>query len=349
LKLSNETKVGLLTAVALTILILGYNYLKGQKLFSGQQTYHAVFNNVSGLLKANPVLLSGLQVGLVEDIQLKDGRTDSFLVTFIVDAELKLPSNTNVTMQSTSPVLGETVLTLNIPSIADASKTFLKDGDTVKGVDQSSLLDTAKDELIPIKEKVDKMMLTLDSTLFAINVILRSDEVMKTIENVSASVGNVQSSLANLEGIVENVNDFTENDLQHVGVILRNVSNLSETLESDIVTKVDNVVVEAKDVLANTERITAKIAEADINTTIDEANSAITEIKALTHEIQNGDGSMSKLINNDELYNNIEDVSFNVNELLVDVKKNPWRYISLFGKKKRTWKNNDSTETPPQE
>jgi phospholipid/cholesterol/gamma-HCH transport system substrate-binding protein len=63
MKISNETKVGSLTAIAIVLLILGVNFLKGKSLTADKNRFYAVFDNIQGLATSNPVIINGKQVG----------------------------------------------------------------------------------------------------------------------------------------------------------------------------------------------------------------------------------------------------------------------------------------------
>ncbi len=231
MKISNETKVGLLAATAIVMLIFGYSYLKGKKLFGTENTYYAVFNKVDGLLAANPVLVHGLQVGLVEGIKLKEDEMDKVVVQFVVEDYIKVPKNASIQIVSTG-LLGDKAMELSLPAPKDG---YAESGGYIEGVDEKSLTDLALETVMPLKDKAESLADSLDAALFKINKLLRSDEMQTTMENVSLSVANVQGTLANVESIVENINEFTENDLQRVGTIMANIEAISESLEQDMV------------------------------------------------------------------------------------------------------------------
>jgi phospholipid/cholesterol/gamma-HCH transport system substrate-binding protein len=65
MKITNETKIGALTTIAILLLILGFNFLKGKDLFSHSKKIYAVFKNVDGLELSNSVSIKGLNVGSV--------------------------------------------------------------------------------------------------------------------------------------------------------------------------------------------------------------------------------------------------------------------------------------------
>src|SRR5262245_5745045 len=98
MKISNETKVGALTAIAITVLILGFNYLKGKS--AGGNDIFAVFPNVDKLVVSNPVFINGLQVGKVSGLKEKDKNLSGIVVTITLTKDINIPRNSVATLNS---------------------------------------------------------------------------------------------------------------------------------------------------------------------------------------------------------------------------------------------------------
>ena len=81
MKVSNETKVGALTAISITLLILGFNFLKGKTLFKTGHYIYARYGDTKGLMVSNPVYINGFQVGTVMDIENDDASLHSITLT----------------------------------------------------------------------------------------------------------------------------------------------------------------------------------------------------------------------------------------------------------------------------
>src|ERR1700749_429306 len=125
MKISNETKIGALTAIAITILILGYSFLRGNDVFSGSNKYDAVYKSVEGLAVAKPVLVNGFQIGRVSSMKLQpDGRT---VVEFKIDPDYVIPNNTLAKLSSTD-LLGSKAIVFELGN----SKVAAEDKDTLK-------------------------------------------------------------------------------------------------------------------------------------------------------------------------------------------------------------------------
>src|SRR5438874_7630201 len=94
MKLSNETKVGILATAAIILMILGINYLKGKNVFSKNLVLYSKYEDVDGLNSSNPILLYGVKVGQVDELKLISLGKNKVLVRFHLQGDLKLPKNT---------------------------------------------------------------------------------------------------------------------------------------------------------------------------------------------------------------------------------------------------------------
>src|ERR1700761_5096750 len=144
MKITNETKVGILTAFAIAVLILGYSYLSGSDIFSRENKFYAIYSSVDGLTISKPVLVNGFQIGRVSNMQLRaDGRT---VVEFKIDPQYNVPSNTNAKLISTS-LLGDKAIRFDYGN----SKVYAQNKDTLQSDIQGGLAET----LQPIQTKAE--------------------------------------------------------------------------------------------------------------------------------------------------------------------------------------------------
>ena len=154
MKISNETKIGVLTVIAITVLILGYSYLRGNDVFSGSNKFYAVYKSVEGLSISKPVLVNGFQIGHVSKMQLQaDGRT---IVEFKIDPQYNVPNNTLAKLVSTD-LLGTKAIVFEMGN----SKNYAEDMDTLKADVQGSLAES----LQPIQKKGEQLITKMDSSL----------------------------------------------------------------------------------------------------------------------------------------------------------------------------------------
>jgi phospholipid/cholesterol/gamma-HCH transport system substrate-binding protein len=185
LKVTNETKIGALTAVAITVLILGYSFLRGNDVFSGSNRFYTVYKSVDGLTVSKPVLVNGFQIGMVSKMKLQpDGRT---LVEFKIEKQYNVPKNTTAKLSSVS-LLGDKAIVFQYGN----SNINAEDKDTLRAEIQGGLAES----LQPIQAKAENLMSKLDSSLASINKILNPNFQ----KNVDRSFASIANSLQTLEG-----------------------------------------------------------------------------------------------------------------------------------------------------
>ncbi|MGN8070102.1 MlaD family protein [Mucilaginibacter sp. SG564] len=313
MKISNETKIGALTAIAITILILGYSFLRGNDVFSGSNKYYAVYRSVEGLALAKPVLVNGFQIGRVSSMKLQpDGHT---IVEFKIDPDYVIPNNTLAKLSSTD-LLGSKAIVFELGN----SKVAAEDKDTLKADIQGSLAES----LQPIQKKAEMLITKMDSSLAAINKILNPNFQ----KNVDRSFMSIANSLQTLEGTTKKIDNLVASQSGHINGILTNAEVVSGSLKTSTT--------HLNGMTANFEKVSNDIASANIKQTLDNANKAMADLQATIAKINNGQGSLGLLMNDDKMYKNLTDASNNLNNLFIDLKAHPKRYVSfsVFGGKK---------------
>jgi phospholipid/cholesterol/gamma-HCH transport system substrate-binding protein len=313
MKISNETKIGALTAIAITILLLGYSFLRGNDVFSGSNKYYAVYRSVEGLALAKPVLVNGFQIGRVSSMKLQpDGHT---IVEFKIDPDYAIPNNTLAKLSSTD-LLGSKAIVFELGN----SKVPAEDKDTLKADIQGSLAES----LQPIQKKAEMLISKMDSSLAAINKIL-NPTFQKNIDRSFMSIAN---SLQTLEGTTKKIDKLVGSQSGHIDAILSNAEVVSGSLKTSTA--------HIEGMSANFEKVSNDIAASNIKQTLDNANKAMADLQATINKINNGQGSLGLLMNDDTMYKNLTDASNNLNNLFIDLKAHPKRYVSfsIFGGKK---------------
>jgi phospholipid/cholesterol/gamma-HCH transport system substrate-binding protein len=313
MKISNETKIGLLTVIAITILILGYSYLRGNDVFSGSDKFYAIYNSVEGLSVSKPVLVNGFQIGRVSKMELQpDGRT---IVEFKVEPKYKVPNNTLAKLES-ADLLGSKVIVFEMGN----SKVYAESEDTLKADVQGSLAES----LQPVQKKAEELIAKMDSSLAAINKIL-NPQFQKNIDRSFLSIAN---SLQTLEGTTKKIDNLVGSQTIHINGIMANAEDVSGNLKTS--TSHLNAIA------TNFETFSNDLSHSNIKQTLDNANKAVADLQASINKINDGHGSIGLLLNDDKLYKNLSDASDNMNKLFIDLKAHPKRYVSfsVFGGKK---------------
>lgn len=315
MKISNETKIGALTAITITALILGYSFLRGNDIFSGSNRFYAIYASVDGLSVSKPVLVNGFPIGRISKMKLQpDGRT---IVEFKVDNQYKIPSNTLARLTSTD-LLGDKAIVFELGN----SNTFAEDKDTLRANVQGSLAES----LQPIQTKAENLITKLDSSLASINRILNPNFQ----KNVDRSFLSIANSLQTLEGTTKKIDALVASQTSHINGILANTETVSANLK--------NSSAHLTNITSNFEKVSNDIAASNIRQTLANANKAMSDLQATIAKLNSNKGSLGLLINDDKMYRNLNEASANLNALFIDIKAHPKNYVSfsVFGGKKKT-------------
>jgi phospholipid/cholesterol/gamma-HCH transport system substrate-binding protein len=313
IKISNEVKVGAIAILTIIVFIWLYNFLKGKDFFQNVAYYYTVYDNVGGLSESNPVEINGYKVGVVQSIDFLDATSGRLLVEFSVSRDFKLPVNTVAEIIPIS-VLGG----MKVQFVYGNGPGFYVEGDTLRGRVAPSLTDMVNNEILPLKDKISGLIVTLNSlTISLIDVM--DDNFRDDLRGTAENLNNTTASIGRIVGSRENE---LKNTLDNLDRFSRMLSENSENMGNSF---------------KNIERITDTLTAADIYGTIRNLKSSLEETSATLDNMNNGKGTAGQLMTNDTLYTNLSNSLESLNTLLVDMKVNPKRYVhfSLFGKKQK--------------
>ncbi len=316
MKISNETKVGAIAVVAVALLILGFNFLKGKKLFTKSTILYANYNNVQGLQKSNLVLVNGMQVGTVYDIRT-DKNMKKILVEITITKDVYLPSNSVATIK-TNPISSPT---LEI-KLGDAP-THLKNKDTVLTADGGGMFGDLLEKVDPVLFQVKKSVTSLDTLLMNFNTILdprAKNNIGASLQNLNSITASMLQSTASLQVLLNSQTGALAKSLNNVESITRNFAGTND--------KITNVV-------TNLDKTTTKLSQLELEQAVNTLNATLSDLKNMVAKMNSTDGSLGKLVNDPKLYNNLASTGNKLNLLLDDIRVNPKRYVSIsvFGKK----------------
>lgn len=307
--ISNETKIGALAAIAITMLVLGFNFLKGKNLFNRKHEIYAVFRKVDALTTSDAVKINGLDIGKVYEITETDPDLTAVRVTINLTKDVKIPDNSVATINANP--LGSTVLNI----IKGDSKTFLQEGDTIRTISGGGLFDDVKSTLNPALEKVTGTLTSLDSLVEVLGGTM--DPV--TRKHMQVMIANLQASSASLNAM-----------LAATGTIGKTMANMS-AITANLNSNRDTI----NEILGNVEKMTDNFAKLDLKPTLTKLQQTADQLNATLVKINSNDGSLGLLMNDKKLYNNLNSSANSLNILLQDFRLNPKRYVSfsVFGKK----------------
>lgn len=300
-------------ASALLIFFVGFYFLKGSDLFSSNKEYYCYFASVEGLQKSTFVQIKGLNVGQVTDLELAGAQ--GVKVTLSVRNRTRLPEGTIAALKS--DLLGTKVVELSLGTGPGA----VPPGGTIAGHKDGGAIDKISGELTPRLEELKGTIIAFNNALANINSIVGE-------ENQRAITAAVQSLKVTSENLAR-LSDAISKESGQISGIIRNTNSITTNLakSNDTIQRI----------LSNTNRITAQIANAPLQKTITDLQKTSSELHEIMQKINDNKGTMGMLINDKELYNNMNKSMKSINDLTTDLKARPGRYInvSVFGGKKK--------------
>lgn len=314
-----EVKVGIIVIIGIALLVWGFNFLKGTNILKKDRAYYAVYDRVDGLVEADPVIVSGYKVGQVKQITFLSDNTGRLVVKFMVDEKsISLPKDSKAKIVS-SDILGSKSIEL-IPGI---SQKVIQPGDTLQSGIQPSLSAEVNQQIAPLKKKTEELIASIDSVATVFQVILNEDargDISSSFSSIKKSINSLERTAFRLDTMVKDEKEKLSNIFSNVESITANFKENNEQLSNAI---------------TNFSAVSDSLAQADLTSTINNANKTMKTTAEIMDKINRGEGSLGMLINNDSLYNNLEAASNDLDKLLLDLRYNPSRYVhfSIFGRK----------------
>jgi len=304
-KISNEVKVGAVALLTILVFIWLYNFLKGKEYFKSTNVYYSVYDKIGGLAESSPVEVNGFKVGIVQSVEFIDAVSGKLLVVFSVDKDFKLPFNTFAEIAPVSLLGG-----MKVQFVYGNGPGFYNDGDTIPGRLAVSIIDKVEEEILPLKEKISSLVTSLDSVTRSVDKLMNEDfrkNISGTVANLNSTTGTlnniVVSKEKDLKATVENINKFST-------MLAQNSDKMGSTF-------------------SHLESITDTLAAADIYGSIKNLKSSLEKMSAMMENLNNGKGSAGQFLTNDSIYVNLNNSLASLNELLVDIKANPKKYIHI--------------------
>jgi len=292
-----------MTLIAGAILYLGFNFLKGQDVFSHTNTFYIKYTKVDGLAPSNPVLINGFQVGKVKTLTLNQQDNNSILVAIDVNKDILVGDGTFA--EISKDLLGSVSIVL----IMGKNTKLAETGDTLKGAFQLGLMDI-------LGKKADPIALHLDTTLVHLSKMLDNDMRAKlygTLANLEAITNTLrttmQHSQGNIDGTFANLNTLTTNLVateKQLTPLLNKFGSLADSLN-----------------------------DLELKATVANANQLLIELNKSATKISKGEGTLGALVNDKAAYDNLNKTLTDLDALLLHLDRNPKHFFAPFGKKEK--------------
>ncbi len=319
MKISRYTKLGLLIVASITVLVWGLSYLKGNDFFSRSNSYYVIYNSVDGLLKANKVTVNGYQVGQVRDIEFAPNKSGNLLVTLMIDASFKIPVN-SVAQIVSSDIMG----TRSIKLVISKENEYYRSNDTIPGAVEADLKEQVSMQVLPIKNKAEQLLSTVDSAITVLTVIFNED----ARKNLTESFANINQTIENIERTSSDLQEIVSTEKVGIQKIVQNFEEITTVFKNNS-EELDNTI-------KNLSAFSDSLSAISISPIVMNISKATDEILATLEKLNSDESTAGLLLNDPELYESISALSNTLSYLATDIQANPKRYLQFsaldFGK-----------------
>ena len=294
---TKEAKIGLVSIVSLALLYLGINYLKGVNLFKPVNHYYVAFSNVKGVTVSSPVFVEGFKVGLVREIAYDYDTTGKISVLVSLEDKMRINKGSYITVVNS--FLGGAELHIHLNTFVD---DYFHSGDTIEGRMESDMMTSVQENLLP---SIEQMMPKLDSILGGLQTLVNHPALTQSLAHVEQTTASLEHSSRRLDQLLA----------KDVPVIVENLKGITTNFES----------------------VSEQLKDLDLAGTMQSVNATLANLKLTTDKLNSADNSLGLLLNDRQLYDNLNGTMENASLLLLDLREHPKRYVhfSLFGSKQK--------------
>jgi phospholipid/cholesterol/gamma-HCH transport system substrate-binding protein len=324
LKVSKEFKTGLLVIISLVILFVGANFLKGDNAFGRTPTYYAIFETSAFLEPSSQVFFNGVAVGLVKSIENHPNDLTKVIVKFtITKAGLRIPKGSYAEIANPSFLSKGLLLHFDY-----YSKEFHSENDTIPGQVQLDLQDAVSQQILPVKEKLERLMGSIENMVVSINSFWDTTAA----QSLDGSLLEVKVAISRFGNLAKELDELLLSEKIRLSQILTNVNDITFNLKKSN-EKIARII-------GNVSDLTDSLVTADFKATIVKATHTLDKVNAALSNAANGEGTLGKLLKDDALHNELILTNKTLQSLVSDLETNPHRYVhfSVFGRKEKTVK-----------
>ena len=307
MNLSREVKTALLVLGCIGTFIFGFSYLKGTSLFDNEKELYAIYEDVEGLMVGAKVTINGYSVGKVKNIDFDENYKD-IKVTFSLRNDLNFTNQSLAQLYEAGLIGGKAIAI--IPN-NDAGEP-IKNGDILPSEVKPGLTELVNQQIAPLQNKIEGLLTSADSLFAGVSNVLNYE-----------SQNNLKLALKGLTESISNINELSES--------MGRIVNANEKVFNSTMGHVETT-------SKNLSQLTDSLSKIELSTTMKNMEVASTQLKSILMNLEEGKGSVGKLLNDDALYNELLHSSEALEALLTDLKEHPKKYVhfSLFGRKEKS-------------
>lgn len=330
--MSYEVRTGALALIAIALSLWGIKYIQGTNILSKSTTLYAYYDNVAGVEVGTPVQISGVTVGSVSarDLGVEDRRVR---LTLTIERPMPLPKNATATLASTS-MLGGMAILLDYDRPCTGADCA-ENGDVLQGrtlgMVEAILGGNGLTPYIDqVKSGIQGTVDTLNNTLLGEN---SAGPLAETFRDMSATMQNLKAATDRMNIMLQRSSPELEKTLANVSRLTTTLGNQTKNIEG-IIANTNGLSQQMVDAKLGEAVAEAKAAIAELNSTLASAKTAMTGINSLVGKVEQGEGSLGRLMKDEALYDNLNALSFSMDSLIIDIQEKPYRYLPLKSRRR---------------
>ncbi|MEX0844338.1 MAG: MlaD family protein [Balneolaceae bacterium] len=298
--MSNELKIGITILVATMVAFVGYSIMKDIPLFRTSTTIYTTFDQVYGLISGNVVNVKGFKIGSVKQMRLLE--SDSTIVAMNIEEGYGIPKGSYAVLKS-SGVLGGKYIEI----YKSDSDELVPHGGSIKGVFEQGMMDTFAEEGAKLSTDISASIRGVEELVSSLNETLNK----KNKESISGTISNLESATGSLSELIQNRQNDLDSMIIDAKSTLQNLDNLSSENKEKLTSLINNL----------------EATSAELETLSNGLNETNLTLNEVLTKINDGQGSLGKMVNDPSLYNNIDSLSVNLNQLIKNINDNPGQYL----------------------
>lgn len=285
--------------IAMILFVWGFNFLKGKSLLRNQLVFYSVYDNSQGLLAGDIVTINGMSVGTVNSLSFHPSRNGSIVVAFTIDNDLNIPDNTIAKLSPS--LMGSTSINLILGDSHDSAKT----GDTLMAGYDKGMLSLITEQILPLKSELENLLVSLNILAVNVNGIL--NESLK--DDINTGVSDFAVSMQNIKVLSSDIQKLVDSDDGKLTMVVNDLENIA----------------------GNFSAVSDSLSMINYTRIVKSLEDCITEFNTMIDGINSGKGTAGQLVNNDSLYNNINNAVYTLQTILNEIKENPKKIkLSVF-------------------
>lgn len=304
-------RFGILAVALIFAFIWGFSYLKGKNIFTTQNIYYAIYNDVDGLNIGTTIQYKGIKIGQIKTIEFSDNIGSQLVVIMYIDKNFKISKGSKAEIFNDG-IMGSKGLRITYSD----STVYFSSGDTIPSSSQAGMIDEISTQLGPLKGKTENLVVSLDSIITVLHQLIVLNQL-----SLNSSINNINASLRNLQSITNSLDKMLQSPNGKLYLTVSEIQQISYTISQNQ-TQLDNT-------LKNLSAISDSLNDSNIKQVINQTAQTIANLNLLVQKVNSGQGTIGQAINDDSLYTKISNAVTNLDSITKKISENPKKYLKI--------------------